>query len=261
MKIVLSRKGMDSDFGGIPSPIIQSQNGNWKFYSVPIPTQNSDTKYSDLSLFDDFKVSSFLADIPQKSRRSKFCHLDPDIRKSNISRRPIGWQPNFGQVKSAQSHLNNFGIGKGDVFLFFGWFRRATFVDGTFQYIKDLDYPNGFHAIYSYLQIDEIYKPNIQKVPDWLNYHPHVKYKDSYEFNNANNTIYTAKELFEYPEHFNKNGSASFVFSEDLILTKKGQPNRSLWELPLQLHPNSGLKLSYHLNENRWNVDNTIGQY
>lgn len=256
MKIVLSRKGMDSEYGGIPSPVIQSEHGYWKFHSVPIPTENSDIRYSDLSLFDDFKVSNFLADIPQKSRRSEFCHLDPDIRESYIHQRPIGWQRNFGQVKSAQSHLNNNGIGIGDVFLFFGWFQRAALIDGKFQFIKDLDYPNGFHAIYSYLQISEIYKPNIQNAPDWLDYHPHVKYKDTDEFNNDNNTIYAAKELFDYPEHFNKNGSASFVFSEDLILTKKGQPNRSLWELPLELHPDSRLKLSYHLNEKRWSVEN-----
>jgi len=255
MKVILSRKGMDSENGGIPSPIIQSKQGNWKFYSLPIPTINSDIRYDDLYLFDDIKVSSFINDLGLKSRKYEFCHLDPDIRESYLKERPIGWKRNFGQVKSAQTHLENNQIGIGDVFLFFGWFKRAEYVNGRFQYIKDKDYPNGFHAIYSYLQIKEIYKPNIQKTPEWLDYHPHVKYYNEDEFNNDNNTIYVASESFNYPKHFNKNGSISFVFSDDLILTKKRQSNRTLWEFPLELHPNYGVKLSYNAID-RWAVEN-----
>jgi hypothetical protein len=255
MKVVLSRKGMDSENGGIPSPIIQSKEGYWKFYSLPIPTENSDIKYDELCLFDDVKVSKFIEDLGLKGRKYEYCHLDPDIRESYLNKRPIDWKRCFGQVKSAQTHLENNQIGVGDVFLFFGWFKKAEYNNGMFKYIADRDYPNGFHAIYSYLQINEIYKPNIQKTPTWLNYHPHVKYKNETEFNNANNTIYVATEFINYPKHFNKNGSISFVFSEDLILTKKRQPNRTLWELPMELHPNSGVKLSYNASE-RWGIEN-----
>lgn len=255
MKVILSRKGMDSEYGGIPSPIIQSKHGYWKFYSMPIPTENSDIRYDDLYLFDEVKASSFIKDLGLKSRKYEFCHLDPDIRESYLKERPIGWRRNFGQVKAAQTHLENNQIGIGDVFLFFGWFKRAEYVNGKFQYIKDKDFPNGFHAIYSYLQIKEIYRPNNQKTPEWLDYHPHVKYQNEDEFNNDNNTIYVTSELFNYPEHFNKNGSISFVFSDDLILTKKGQPNRTTWELPIELHPNSGVKLSYNTID-RWTIEN-----
>ena len=255
MKVILSRKGMDSEYGGIPSPIIRSNHGYWKFYSLPIPTETSDIRYNDLYLYDDMKVSSFINDLGLKSRKYDFCHLDPDIRESNLKKRPINWKRNFGQVKSAQTHLENNKIGIGDVFLFFGWFKRAEYINGKFKYVKDKEYPNGFHAIYSYLQIGEIYKPNKQKTPEWLDYHPHVKYKNEYEFNNDNNTIYVASELFNYPEYFNKNGSISFVYSENLILTKKGQSNRTLWELPFELHPNSGVRLSYNPIE-KWNIEN-----
>lgn len=119
MKVILSRKGMDSEYGGIPSPIIKSENGDWKFYSLPIPTENSDIKYDDLNLFDDIRVSTFINDVAPKSRRYEFCHLDPDIRESSLNERPIGWKRNFGQVKSAQSHLQNNQIGIGDVFFVF----------------------------------------------------------------------------------------------------------------------------------------------
>ncbi len=70
--------------------------------------------------------------------------------------------------------------------------------------------------------------------------------KNQSKFSNHNNTIYIAGEQFKYPKYFNKNGSISFVFSENLILTKKGQANRSRWELPIELHPDNGVKLTYN---------------
>lgn len=255
MKVILSRKGMDSEYGGIPSPIIQSENGDWKYYSLPIPSENSDIKYSDLVLFRDTKVSDFLNDLAPKFRKYEFCHLDPDIRESALKNRPIGWKRNFGQVKSAQSHLENNQIGVGDIFLFFGWFKKAEFIDDKFKFIRDREYPNGFHAIYSYLQIHDIFKPNMTKIPEWINYHPHAKFKNTAEFDNKNNTIYVSGTSFNHTENFQKNSSMSFLFSEDLILTKRGQPNRTLWELPLNFHPINGIKLSYNPID-RWSIEN-----
>lgn len=50
-------------------------------------------------------------------------HLDPDMDRDAISREP-GWQPLFGQVDAARSHLINQGVQKGDLFLMFGWFSK-----------------------------------------------------------------------------------------------------------------------------------------
>ncbi|CAI8922445.1 hypothetical protein EMIT0158MI4_310005 [Burkholderia ambifaria] len=36
-----------------------------------------------------------------------------------------GWRPALGQTGAAQGHLSNNGVGAGDVFLFFGWFRQV----------------------------------------------------------------------------------------------------------------------------------------
>ena len=36
-----------------------------------------------------------------------------------------GWQPLFGQDSAAETHLRNQGVGTGDIFLFFGLFRRV----------------------------------------------------------------------------------------------------------------------------------------
>ncbi|MEI6138555.1 MAG: hypothetical protein WCP85_04800 [Mariniphaga sp.] len=256
MRVILSRKGFDSEYGGKPSPIIKSKDGSWRYYSLPIPSMKSnktesglipsDIKYSDVKLFDDFKVSDFLKDVLPKRTDLNFCHLDPDIRESSLPNRPFEWKRNFGQVKAAQSHLENNKIGIGDVFLFFGWFQFAEYQNGKFNFIKSSDYPNGFHANYSYLQINEVFKPNIEKVPSWLDYHPHVKFKNEPEFNNPNNTIYVAKELFDCQDQLNKKGSILFTFNENLILTKKGQNNRTLWELPINFHPDKGVRLSYN---------------
>jgi len=251
MKVILSRKGMDASSGGIPSPVIWSDKGYWKFYSLPIPRKDPDIQYSDLTLYDDFTLADFISDVAPHKYIPEYCHLDPDVRESCLKDRPPGWRRAFGQVGSAQSHLESFAVGKGDVFLFFGWFKRAEYKEGKFRYVKDKNYPNGFHAIYSYLQVDEIYKPNLEETPEWLQYHPHVKFRNSSVYKYPNNTVYVSADFFDYPEDFKKNGSVSFVFRDDLILTKAGQSNRSLWELPLHLHPENGIKLSYN-PASRW---------
>ncbi len=255
MKFILSRKGFDSSNGGVPSPILKTEHC-YNYISLPIPSQNSDISYDDVVLCDDYSVAQFLNDVsPNKDWSKEYCHLDPDIRVKSLKKRSRDWKKNFGQVKQAQSHLENNGIVKGDVFLFFGWFQYAELKNGKFRFMPNKDYPNGFHAIYGYLQINEIYKVNKKSVPSWLDYHPHVKYKNEFEFKNDNNTVYVAKKLFDYPKHFNKNGSVLFTPNEKLILTKKGSLKRTVWELPKEFLPSNGIRLTYNPSY-RWHVEN-----
>lgn len=44
MKIVLSRKGFDSSFGGVASPILPDE----RLVSLPIPYQHSPVTYNDI---------------------------------------------------------------------------------------------------------------------------------------------------------------------------------------------------------------------
>lgn len=248
MKVIISRKGLDSENGGIPSPVIKTQYG-YRFFPIPIPSENSNVKYSDLLLFDGHKVSDFLRDNPLKAKNKNVqtCHLDPDIRMSYLPNRPAGWQRAFGQSHIAQDHLRKYMVGEGDVFLFFGWFQYAELVDGKFKFIKSKDYPNGFHAIYGYLQVDEIIDPNGKNLPAWLANHPHVKFKGTTEFKNKSNVVYTSAQLFKYKnQQVEKNGSALFNFNENLILTRKGEDKRTHWELPSIFHPENGVELSYN---------------
>lgn len=237
---------MDAQCGGLPSPVLLLPNGAQQLFPLPIPYVHSDLHYSGLHLFDQFTAWDFIKDVAPRYRQLQTCHLDPDLYKNYVVRRE-DWKPAFGQVAQAQTHLENNGIGAGDLFLFFGWFQFAEFRNGTFRYQKTSDYPAGFHAIYGYLQVHEIYKPNVDEIPDWLRYHPHLQQQAHGVFKKLNNTIYTATDTLQItgvaPD---KKGADWLGFNEDLILTKQGSANRTVWSLPSTLHPDNGTALSYH---------------
>lgn len=93
MKTILSRKGFDSQYGGMPSPILPDGT----LLSLPIPAKTDDTKFTDLA----WNKKSYYNIIHELKENSKIeekyrCHLDPDIRECIIER-PSGWQPAFGQ--------------------------------------------------------------------------------------------------------------------------------------------------------------------
>lgn len=114
MKIVFSRKGFDSQYGGVASPILPDGG----ITSFPIPSRYG-RPVGDLS-FRGKPLTTLLNDL---AGGVGTVHLDPDLQADCVSRRS-GWRPSFGQVGNAQSHLENQGVEVGDVFLFFGWFRR-----------------------------------------------------------------------------------------------------------------------------------------
>ncbi len=242
MKIILSRKGFDSENGGYPSPILP----DGKMISLPIPLKDS-IKYSDLkngeSTYYDLMLSlklngGHLRDLDSETR----CHLDPDIYKGTYGREP-GWKPCFGQIDQAQIHLENQKVDKNDLFLFFGWFRKTRDHNG-----KPKFYPkeNDMHAIFGYFQIGEIEKVD-QKFPvsDWMAYHPHASGE---RLNKATNTIYVARDTLEWNDALP--GAARFLFNDRLVLTKKGL-SKSKWNLPDSLKE---AEISYHTKDS-WRGD------
>lgn len=156
MRVILSRKGFDSSIGGYPSPII-----NGTPLSFPIPDSKDKIKYSNLK----FNGKSYLEIMRglgiKKFDENSTCHLDPDLRFDILDNRicPNDWKGSLGQVSQAQRHLENQGVGIGDLFLFFGWFKETENKDGKIIYKRNLKYPDGFHLIYGYLRIGEIIKP------------------------------------------------------------------------------------------------------
>ena len=114
MKVILSRKGMDSTAGGMASPILPDGT----LLSLPIPDKTGRQKYSDLS----YKEQSYHEIIHQLNPAFDFsenrtCHFDPDIYE-HITGRPEDWKPAFGQSGVSARHLDKLGVGIGDIFLF-----------------------------------------------------------------------------------------------------------------------------------------------
>ena len=156
---------------------------------------------------------------PRTAERHRTCHLDPDIRRDVRLNPPENWQPAFGQIGSSQSYLQRKGVKEGDLFLFFGWFRE---VDENFHFVRGK--PDR-HVIYGYLQVGSIEKSEEIKKYDW---HPHAAEHRRSEETNA---LYLARDtLTEDFSDETKPGSGALEYRGDRVLTKEGQPSRSVWK-------------------------------
>jgi hypothetical protein len=204
MRIIFSRKGFDSSSGGKPSPI---RNG--RPISLPIPaTRNSRTTYGDLGL----------GELVQTITKGKYgpdalCHADPYFANGQCA---------FGQTGAAQGHLAKNGVGRGDVFLFFGLF--------TEEHTQERH-----HRIFAYMVVDEVialgFDPDPRHVPRFAPDHPHfIGVRD------RNNTLYLGP------------GTTCATASADLRLTQTGGP-LGTWVIPQWLEQHG---LTYHRESWRW---------
>jgi hypothetical protein len=253
MKVILSRKGFDSTYGGFPSPILPNNIP----LSLPIPSIIDSVRYEDLhvgtlTLFYLMKQLKNKIKINGKWKElnvNMTCHLDPDIYEF-FMKRPKNWKPLFGQIGAAQSHLENQGIKEGDIFLFFGWFRKTKFQHGKLVFDpKEKDK----HVIFGYFQIGEIVKITENESllfgnPEWVKYHPHFHPERRKK---TNNTIYIARETLSWNKKLP--GAGIFSYSKDLVLTKEGY-SKSIWKLPEFFKE---VKISYH-SKNAWREDGTF---
>lgn len=160
MKVVLSRKGMDSRAGGIPSPILPDGT----LLSLPIPNEKSGVPYGDLV----YKGRTYQQIIQQihptfDFQKHPFCHLDPDIY-GVLKNTHAGWKPAFGQYEIPAKHLDGQGVDVGDVFLFYGMFRQTEKLpDGTLHFVKGAPIQ---HIIYGYMVVSEILKDQDEVLED-----------------------------------------------------------------------------------------------
>lgn len=232
MKIILSRKGFDAEYGGQPSPILPDGT----LLSMPIPYPDEVVKYTDL-YHNGESYYKILKDLKPKSKiqLNHNCHLDPDLRFLT-TRRHEQWKPIFGQAEAAQTHLQNQKVSIGDIFLFFGWFRQTQIINGKYSYkygSPDL------HLIYGYLQIGEIHTYG-NAFPEYASHHPHARQR---LLNLQSNCIYVAKDKLTFDETLP--GADNLKFKSNLVLTKKGM-TRSKWELPESF---KAVDISYHTKD------------
>lgn len=252
MKIVLSRKGFDGESGGYPSPILP----NGRLFSLPIPSRECDNSYADIcrniglpdNLVEQLTHGRF------KARRR--VHLDPDIREENLPRKR-GWRPLYGAGGGAGSGaaiLRSQGVGAGDIFLFYGWFRRTTVENGKIRY--DRSAPE-IHSLFGWLQVDKVLdaketKRSLPKHLRWAEYFGHFGWESG--------TVFVARKRLLLPGSSRRlpGGGVFDVFRQELQLTapgryQKGTWRKSTWMLPKWFWPSRGkVPLSFHENTSRW---------
>lgn len=216
LKVILSRKGFDSRYGGCPSPILPDGT----LLSLPIPGKNEAVKFSDLSYRDKslFQIITELK--PRTKIKEKYtCHLDPDIRNYGVQ---PSWKALFGQEGGALTHLENYQVSIHALFLFFGWFRQTEEIGGRLRFVKNAP---DLHVIFGYLQVGRIYD-QFNLLPADYYYHPHGNPE---RYDAKNNCIYEAADQLDISTKLN--GFGTFRYDNSLLLTKKGL-SRSKWDLP-----------------------------
>jgi hypothetical protein len=248
MKLILSRKGFDSANGGCPSPILDGL-----LCSLPIPDSGAPTTYAEISSFNGSSIAPMVEDLTRgRVRRSDRAHLDPDLRHDAIAR-TAEWRPIFGQAAAAQSHLARHEVGCGDLFLFFGCFRRAEKVGGGFRFVRDAP---KLHVIFGWLQIARVSRATSElaiEIP-WAEGHPHLTAPGRYK----NNTLYFASDRLSSVSLKTRGAGTFDRIRPELILTKT-ESNCSVWQLPRWFDPNGRPALSYHSKPARWTeCDNSM---
>jgi len=244
MKLVMSRKGFDTSSGGHPSPILPAG----MLRSLPIPQSDglSSVKYAAIYSENEYPTGDIVEALTEgKVLADSLAHFDPDIDPNALTNRHSDWYGILGQSGAAQSHLENQGVDKNDLFLFFGLFRQT---EGDAKNLKFAKGSPDIHSLWGWLQIGEIVRvdKNTARQHPQHKDHPHVEFPEQ----EANNTIYIAKRNLEI-DGITKSlpGFGTFpVFDPKLQLTAPEARNPSTWCLPRWFEG----KLSYHSEADRW---------
>jgi hypothetical protein len=243
MKLILSRKGFDSSAGGKPSPIFPDGT----MLSLPIPDKASPIAYQDIAGNRHASVGELVEDLAKRPPAHR-AHLDPDLSAHALPRMR-GWRPIFGQEGAAEKHLENHGVGAGDVFLFFGRFRRVEQSASQWQYVRSC---RPIHVIFGWLQVAQVVP--VCEWPDgaeWALYHPHFHRKP-----HPANVVYVAAERLVLPglKPPAVPGAGLFhSFRQQLQLTEPECSQTSLWLLPEWFDPKDrDSVLTYHGDQSRW---------
>ena len=246
MRIILSRKGFDSALGGVPSPVLPDGT----LVSLPIPYAHSPYTYGDLRAagLDAGRLVEQLT--RGRLPRTQHTHLDPDLRADSLPR-PAGWRPLFGQAGAAQTHLARQGVGPGDLFLFFGWFRQTERVHGAYRYARSAP---DLHVIYGWLQVERVVPlpAGARELPAWAAGHVHLH--GDY---GPKSTLYVSGPELR-PAGLARPTAGASVFPrlcDPLVLTAPAG-RRATWRLPSWFLSGEGEPgLSYNTRRERWRAE------
>lgn len=255
-RIILSRKGFDGGTGCVPSPIFSDGT----MFSLPIPDLAGTVSYNDL-VFGGHSFGKLAIDLNAKRIITKEkikrpitvhdrAHLDPDLIR-DLQNRKLEWRPAYGQCGKDATILRRQNVGKGDLFLFFGWFRQCELVRGDYRYLVGAP---DIHVIFGYLRVGDVVKLSFDPVPEWAMDHPHLH--GTARKTDAGNTLFVAADTLGLPNSDDLPGAGAFTrFSQQLQLTAPGM-TRSWWRLPKWLYPKSGTSsISSHEKRDRWRIE------
>jgi len=242
-----------SGTGCIASPIFEDGS----MLSLPIPDQAGTICYDDLH-FGGHSVGKLIADLKGKRiskgktwslAGSDRAHLDPDLIPA-LRDRKLGWRPAFGQCGKDATILRQHEVGIGDLFLYFGWFRRCEMVKGAYRYVAGA--PN-LHVVFGYLRVGQVIRISSDPVPEWAFDHPHLH--GTARKKDTGNTLFVAETSLGLPSLENQPGAGAFSrFEPQFQLTAPGK-SRSQWRLPLWFFPTDGapsLSSHHHNSNDRW---------
>ena len=232
MKLILSRKGFDSANGGCPSPIFPDDT----MFSLPIPLKHEDKfTYGELPRLGEINIGEVVAGLTRGRIGAKdHAHMSPDLNPPN------GWPRLFDQAEAAERHLSNQGVGEGDLFLFFGLYRKVEPSDGQgWRFVRG---EREQHVLWGWLQVEA--KRGCGEGDEELRC----------SCGNAN-VRYVARKKLDIGDGLD--GAGVFPRYDDrLLLTAPGE-SVSRWKLPRWFYPDDGkLALTYHdpkrTKSNRW---------
>jgi hypothetical protein len=241
-RLIFSRKGFDSHYGGIPSPILPDGS----FVSFPIPSKGASHSFAQLR-WRQRNLGTLVGELSRgRIHPRQRCHVDPDLDSSALPR-SSGWRPIFGQANAAQRHLRNQGVQEGDLFLFFGWFRQVELSGRRLSYARKAPH---LHALFGWLQVGSSrpITPELRSELPWAVYHDHLKRK------RLHNHLYIAADRLHLGVDTAKLPGAGVFrrYHRALRLTAPGC-SRSIWALPSWFFPgNRRPPLSYHGQPSRW---------
>jgi len=259
MKLIFSKKGFDTNFGGQPSPIFPDGS----MVSLPIPDKYSQCPYASIAV----PISAYnnMLDLllalgcrqvkPSKSKTAmseKICaHLDPDLIYGSRPRQS-NWRPAFGQSNAAMGHLRNQEVGQGDIFLFYGIFCEVKFNNND-----KLEYTGKVkQIIWGWMQIGEVkFVPDIINNPayGWLGDHPHLMPPH----NDDKNYIFIASQYLNLPGIMpDLPGAGVFThLAPELVLSHPDGKSFTHWRLPAFFYPfPDKTPLTYHANQDQWQL-------
>jgi len=219
---------------------------------LPIPDSQSPLRYADLKA-PGLKVGKLAHALTKgRVRSTSRVHLDPDLCFESVDRDipKADWRALFGQEGAALSHLLNQGVGPGDLFLFFGLFRRAELSGNSWRFCAG---SKPFHALWGWFQV-ESYR-DVQEILNtdslaWMHGHPHCHHQER-----SLNGIFMAKAELELPDtNVGLPGAGTFPkMVPAMRLTVSGSRQPSRWRLPEWMEPvGSRRPLTYHGKRNRW---------